>query len=224
MGMQLVRTPIYLKYLEKKFQQEMDSFFRAIKPLAIDKNKFSISYKEFDANASDENIENIRKNVLESKKIEISNRGDLVLYRMIKLGRSIGENFSQMSWMLIETSSEIPFITSDNFVNIISSENGFYTPGMISNEFRLFFPLSKKLGLLIYNNESSERNKIVSIFETIRDERGNIINIKDFVRSINKKIFIISNKWIFASSNSEKLKNCFNNILSKARNIEENFK
>ncbi len=146
---------------------------------------------------------------------------------MVLLGKSIASNLCSMRWALIETDEKYPFITSDNFTNIFNPQfppNGFYQTGLGIPDTRFNIPLSKNLTLLMINDEKFHDGYFYSVYNSIYQKSGEKINLKELIKAFNKTTYLKSDKYIFANSDSEKLKVCFNKLLKEAKFIQENKK
>jgi hypothetical protein len=143
-----------------------------------------------------------------------------LLEKMVFMCGEYAELLYAKNWCLIETNDEYPFFTSDNLMNIFNPNikpNTFYQPGLGMPDTRIFVPISKNLSLFLTNDPNFSDGKIYSICKNNYAAASNKTNIKKLIKLLNKAVYINSNKYVFASSNSDKLKNCFNNLFQKAK-------
>lgn len=216
----MVRTPIYIDHLNTQQLKERDV---KIKVAASNKEYFYSVYKKIHPEIDDNIIEEDRRSILDDE-IKVKPNKDLILATMLILGSEIAPLLQKMKWVLIETTNDLPYIASDNFMNVSNPRltAGFYSVGLGMLDTCVHFPISKSLMLLMINNVNFNENVVYNINDPPRIN-GHQINLKEYIKLLNKKIFCECNRYVFANSNSIELKRCFSNLLNKARIVEENY-
>lgn len=219
-GMLMVRTPVYIDSLRMQHSQELNTRAKAG---ASNKNYFHSVYKKIHPELDETAIEKDRDYILNNE-ISVENK-DYTLATMVMLGLEIAPLLQKMKWVLIETNKELPFITSDNFIHVShpTLSTGFYGLSLAMRDVCVYMPLSKNLSLLMVNRNNFNENVVYDI-NNPPNLNGNKINLKELIESYNKKIFCECKKYVFADSDSEELKTCFNDLLNKAKLIEDNLK
>ncbi len=216
-GLLMVRTPYYIQHLEMILNKYFD-FDNKANTQASYKENFLADYRAFDPNLSELDIENIRNSILK-KEVHLKVHRDFLLKKMLTVGEIISKILYNMNWGLIETDKiNHPFIISDNTFNVINPNiprPGFYSPGLGLPDTTIFIPISSELCLLLINNPGFRNGTVYHHGVPLYSSVGNKINLNHLVKTINKYTFIMSHKYVFACSNSEKLKRCFNNLLIK---------
>ena len=131
----------------------------------------------------------------------------------------------KMKWALLETTSDLPFVTSDNFMNVFNPRiaTGFYSVGLGMRDACVHVPISKALSLLMVNSDNFNESVVYNINHP-PSINNNQINLKELIKTLNKKIYCECNKYVFSNSDSPQLKRCFDNLLKKSRLIEANLK
>lgn len=219
-GTLMVRTPCYINHLNTEQSKQLNI---VIKIVANDKENFYKTYKKIDPSINDNSIEIVRKSILDNKMPFESHR-DILLKMMIHLGKTISLLLYNMKWALIETDDNIPFITSDNLINIFHPDiqpNKYYQPGLGMENTQVIIPISRKLALLLVNNSSLDDGTIFSVTNPQHGNAGGKNDLKSLVKSLNKTTYIKSFEYVFADSDSARLRRCFKSILRKAKRIEQ---
>jgi hypothetical protein len=216
--MLMVRTPFYIDHLSMQYSKELNARAKAS---ASNKEHFHSIYSQIHPELDEAAIEGGRNSILNGE-ISFELNNDYTLVTMVILGSEIASLLQKMKWVLIETNSEIPFITSDNFMHVsnLILKTGFYL-GLGMPDVCVHMPISKNLSLLMVNRDNFNENVVYDI-NNPPSLSGKKINLKELIKSYNKKIFCGCKKYVFANSDSQELKNCFNNLLNKAKFIEEN--
>ena len=220
-GMQMVRTPLYINHLNKEQSEELNIIAKAS---ASNKNNFYSDYKKVNTNLNEAEIEKDRQAILAGD-FSFELHRDILLIKMIPLGAVISSLLCNMKWALIETDDDYPFITSDNMINISHPTipaNAFYQPGLGMRDTRITIPISNRLTLFMVNDDDFQDSLVYSVDNPICQKSGNKINLKEIIKNLNKRTYLWSNKYVFANSDSKKLKTCFNNLLQQAKFLEKN--
>lgn len=220
-GMLMVRTPLYIDHLSMQHSKELNARAKAS---ASNREHFHSVYKQIHPELDETATEKDRNSILNNE-ISFELNNDYTLVIMVILGSEIAPLLQKMKWVLIETSSELPFITSDNFMHVSNPtlKTGFYGLGLGMPNVCVHMPISKNLSLLMVNKDNFNENVVYDI-NNPPSLNGGKINLKELIKTYNKKIFCECKKYVFASSDSQELKKCFNNLLNKAKLIEENLK
>lgn len=220
-GLLMVRTPSYIEHVNNQCTQYLKSMAHTS---ASNKEYFYTSFKNIYPDINENEIEETRQIMLKNGFSYEINR-DLLLKKMLDLGSIIASHIVTMKWALIETNSDYPFIVSDNFMHIYhpTINDGFYTLGLGIPDIRVHIPISQKLSLMLVNNEKFIEGMIFDI-ENPPVIHNNPIDLKALIELLNKNIFIKCQKYVFANSDSENLKECFSNLIIQAKEIEDNTK
>jgi hypothetical protein len=214
-GMLMVRSPAYLKHFNSMFSEELSLLLHSS---ATSKDNFYDSYKKANPELSDDEIERDRQEIL-SGNFEPTIKKNVLLHCMLRLGKNYAVFFESMHWALIETDVDYPFITSDMILNIYNpniSPSSYYGPGLGHYGSTVFLPISNHLSLMMVNSSDFIDGQIFSINAARYTSTGDRVNVKEIVKIINRIIFLHSYKYIFASSNSDKLKRLFQNLSKKS--------
>ncbi|WP_392537593.1 DUF4238 domain-containing protein [Legionella sp. 227] len=217
-GLQMVRTPSYINHLN--IEQSRYLRFHA-HTLASNKEHFYESYKRFDPNLNEDEIEEVRQSMLTDEyTYKINN--DYLLKIMLDLGSIIASHLLHMKWALIESDSNNPFIVSDNFMHIYHPKinDGFYKIGLGIKDVCVHIPISNTLSLMLVNNDQFKEGIVFNI-NNPPVVNNNSVDLKKLIESFNKSMFIKCYKYVFANSDSEKLKQCFHSLLEMAKEFEK---
>lgn len=221
-GMLMARMPSHLEKLDK---QQSDQVRALMVSSALNKEGFYDSYKKVRPKINEKAIEAYRQSILNND-FSYQSNCDLILKIMLDSGSIYASLLLRMKWTLIETDNECPFIVSDNFHNIdhLTLPHGFYKTGLATPGAIVHFPISSRLSLMLFNGNDEKINEgaILTVQTPIIGDNGQKIDLKQLIKTLNKNIFIRSYEYIFANSNSEKLKRCFSNILKRAKRYEDN--
>lgn len=214
----MVRTPIYINHINMQQSKEFDVVAKAG---ASNQEHFYRVYKRIHPELNDLAIEEDRLAILNNE-IKFKAHSDFTLATMLILGLNIAPLLQRMKWVLIETTNDLPFITSDNFMSVSNPKytSGLYSSGLGMPDTRVYFTISKSLMLLMVNNNDFNE-KVVYDINNPSTLNGKKINLKEFVKVINKKIYCECSKYVFTSSNDVKMKRCFDNLLREAKIAEE---
>ncbi len=219
-GTLMVRTPSYINHMNIEQSKQIDII---AKFNAQNKKHFYDSYKINYPDTDDQIIENNRQFIINNDYSFNLNR-DIVLKLMINFGTKLADLLCNMQWALIKTTSDLPFITSDNFINIYHPNyqpSNFYQPGLGISNIRVFIPISHESALLLINNTSFKDGSIFDVINPPFSSRGNKVDLKKIIQVLNKSTYIKCYEYTFANSNSDKLKRCFGNILDNAKLLEQ---
>lgn len=216
-GLQMVRTPSYIDHLNTQQSKYLNQHAQI---LASNKEYFHTTYKEANPDLSEDEIEADRQAMLKDEFTYEINR-DHLLKLMLDYGSIIASHLLHMKWTLIESDVNNPFIISDNFMHIYHPgiKDGFYKIGLGIRDVCVHIPISYKLSLMLVNNEQLKEGRIFDVSNPPSID-NKPIDLKNLIESFNKAMFIKCHKYVFANSNSEKLKNCFNNLIEKADEFE----
>lgn len=201
------RTPAHVEHLNGQQSQQLNIFSRLF---ASNEKNFLASYKQAHPNLEDSTIEGDRQSILRGD-FSFELNKDILLMLMLKAGAIYSQHLRKMRWVLLETNSDYPFVTSDNPLYIFhpNIQSGrLFQPGLGMRETRLSIPISKELCLLLFNDERVAD----ASFLNIASQGG-----KELIKSINKINYINSYKYVFASIDSKKLKTCFTKLLTAAQ-------
>lgn len=218
-GLLMVRTPSYLKHLNTQNTQYLKTMEQAC---ASNKEYFHISFKKVHPDINENEIEEIRQEMLRNEYSYEINR-DLLLKEMLDFGSIIASHLVTMKWALIETNSDYPFIVSDNFMHIYhpTINGGFYKIGLGIPDVSVHIPISQKLSLMLVNNDKFKEGIIFDI-KNPPMIHNSPIDLRALIELLNKNIFIKSDSYVFANSDSENLKQCFSSLIMQAKEIEDN--
>ncbi|WP_154699240.1 DUF4238 domain-containing protein, partial [Legionella pneumophila] len=216
-GLQMVRTPSYIDHLNTEQSKYLNHRAQII---ASNKEYFYATYKKVNPNLREDEIEEDRQAMLRDEFTYEINR-DYLLILMLDYGSIIASHLLHMNWALIESDYGNPFIVSDNFMHIYhpSIKSGFYHIGLGIRDVCVHIPISYKLSLMLVNNVQFKEG-IIYDASNPPSINNKPINLKNLIESFNKAMFIKCHKYVFANSNSEELKNCFNNIIKEANEFE----
>lgn len=204
------RTPVHIEHLNGQQSQQLNIFARL---LASNEENFIAGYKESHPHLEGSVIEDDRQSILRGDFSFELNR-DILLMLMLKAGAIYSNHLCNMRWVLLETNSDYPFVTSDNPLYIFHPNiqpGRLFQPGLGMRNTRVSIPISKELCLLLFNDERVADASFLSI-----TSQGG----KELIKSINKINYINSYKYVFASIDSKKLKTCFTKLLTAAQKIE----
>ncbi|STX39277.1 DUF4238 domain-containing protein [Legionella feeleii] len=217
-GMLMARTPSYIEHLNDQQTRQIQIIASTH---AAEANNFRSLYKKIHPGLSNEEIEKDRKSIIDEEyKFDINR--DYLLNIMVKCGSIFSPLLLNMNWWLIKTNSQFPFITSDNFINVNHEDmTSLYKPGLGTPGVKVHIPVSSQLSLLLINDKTAKNDVIHDIDNPPFGADGKKIDVKKLITSINKQIYCTSDKYVFANSNSDRLKRCFSNILEKAKLIED---
>lgn len=218
-GMLMVRTPLYLNHLNEQQSNQLKAMAIAN---ASNKENFHSSFKKVHPNSDEKEIEETRQSILNNELFYELNR-NLLLKIMLDLGSIIASHLLNMKWAMIETNEDLPFIASDNFMHIYhpTISDGFYKIGLGIRDVCVHIPISKKLSLMLVNNDNFAEGLIFDV-NNPPQIHNKPIELKTLIDSFNKATFIKCQNYVFASSDSEYLKNSFNSILVEAKQINDN--
>lgn len=220
-GMLMVRTPLYIDHLSKQLSKEHNLI---VKSGASNKEYFYSGYKKIHPQLNEAAIEEDRQFFLNGE-ISFELNKDYILSAMLVMGPEIATLLQKMRWAIIETNSNLPFITSDNLMHVFhpTLKNGYYRLSLGMPDVCVHIPIAKNLSLLMVNRDDSNENVVYDINNPPSLD-GRKINLKELIKKYNKKIFCECKKYVFANSNSQELKRCFRNLVNKASFIEGNLK
>jgi len=211
-GYMLVRTPSYRAHYEKEHNKE---FKLMLINIAGDVDRFgqlAADYEKINNEPLADDVEEFRLAILAGD-YNPQIHPNVSLHIMNSIGSASAALLVDMKWILLKAPENLFFLTSDSPIFITNpAANGFYSPGLLTLDTRVFVPISKDIGLLmIRTTESKLDNQIVN-------------NNMDVVKEMNKAIILTAQEFIYSCENDKEINRLIGDLQNELNVIVEKIK
>lgn len=179
------RTPSFKKLSEDMLNEIMKKYMNVYA-----QHKDAFYSKLRDLGVKEEDLEETRKFTLEGE-YDIFPSRNYTIEQMVKLSLDIAPMFNMFKWTIGKVPNETSFMTTDNPISLIPSEehslNPFQGVGLLTEGVTVHFPLDKDLllGMQFTENPTEEIT-----YGKIADRKG--------VRIINHDLFLCAKRFVIA--------------------------
>ena len=205
----LVSTLSYREFYEKQHNKEFNILLKSIAATKERFQKWTDDYEGIFNESIANNIDQFRQEILNDE-YQIDIHPNYSLHIMYMLGLSSAYLLASMKWVIIEAPENLYFLTSDNPI-IVTNPNcmGYYSPELLTENTRVFVPISKNIGLLMIRLDVEKLDG-----RYVKDN-------KEIVKEMNKTIVLMASRFIYAPERNDKIIRMIENVNSKLEAVQQ---